>query len=115
VWRILLISLIVLGVLGVAGFAFMAYTSSEYQACYAAFDTPESADRAAAAGEDAGFDAEVGDADSTGKVPVTFETGETEEDARELRDAFQAIVEREGGELRHDRNGCVERPPISGL
>jgi len=112
--RPLVIALLVIGGLALAGFAFMAYTSSEYTACYAGFESRERAERAAAAAGDAGLDAEIQE-EAAGDVRATFTTGETEEDARELREAFQEIVEREGGEIRHDRNGCVERPPIAGL
>ena len=112
--RAIVIAIVVVGVLGLAGFAFMAYTSTEYTACYAGFETRESADRAAEAAGDAGLDTEIHE-ETAGDVRVTFTTGETEEDARELRDAFHEIVEQEDGEIQHDRNGCVERPPIRGL
>ena len=101
-------------VLGAAGFAFLAYTSTEYSACYGSFESRESAERAADAADQAGYDADVEDG-ATGDVEVTFTSGETEEDARGFRDTFQRIVEQEGGTIEHDRNGCVERPPIEGL
>jgi hypothetical protein len=100
---------------------FFAYLASEFTDCYAAFDTREAAERAAAAGRAVGFDTEVEASgprerrprsEGARRIAVTFSNGETGDDAEELRAAFGLIVKRAGGVLLHEGGGgCTENSP----
>ena len=90
------------GVILIAGVGYSLLTK-QFTECYGTFKTSEVAERAAEAGRDAGLGASVNES------AVTFETGDTGDDAAEDREAFREIVEREDGELGRPGNGCVER------
>ena len=102
--------LVVVGLFVTAGVALYIYAGSEFTACYGVFESREAAERAADAGRDAGLDPEI-DHRAT-ESAVTFESGETGEDAREARGMFRAIVRRERGTLGHPDGGCLERQPF---
>ena len=92
----------------------------EYTNCYAHFDSPEAAERAASVARAAGFGADVEEDEMDSRRPtspggrgvsVTFSDGETGDDARKFRAVFHELVDQEGGQLGHDPgNGCLERP-----
>jgi hypothetical protein len=85
--------------------------NSKSTACFGIFSSGDAAGRAAAAGRDAGFDTEHEPRGS--QSSVTFTTGESGDDADELRRAFAGIVERQRGTLGHPGDGCLERTPLS--
>ena len=121
--RALLITFAVVALVAVAVvIAFLAYSSSEFSQCFADFDSRESADRAAAAAEDAGFNADVEPSgpeerhrESAGgrRIAITFEDGETGEDASEFRAFYRRILEHETGRPGHPGPGCLERGPFN--
>jgi hypothetical protein len=91
---------------GIGGFLAWVYTS-ESTDCYASFNSPEAAERAAAIAQAAGFEAEVDE--RARQTAVTFSDGETGDDAAAFREAFGQLVEVEDGTLGHPGNGCLER------
>ncbi len=101
---------VVVALLVAGGTALYAYSKSEYTACYAIFKTKEAAEQAAETGRRQGLDPAVDH--RAVETVVTFETGETGNDARQARRRFRAIVERERGILGHPGGGCLERGPI---
>lgn len=106
----IVVLLLIGGVVG-AGAALYLYADSESTWCYGVFKSRDAAERAADAGREAEFGADVDH--RRRESAVTFRTGETGEDAREARQAFRQIVRRERGELGHPGGGCLERKPIN--
>ena len=98
--------LLVVGLIVVLGIGFSVFANSETTTCYGLFESGDAAGRAADAARAAGFDTELEYQES--ETAVTFETGETGDDAH----TFRKIVEREDGELGHPGTGCLEQAPF---
>lgn len=108
--RILLwvvVAAIVLVVAVVVGF--FVLKSTDRTDCFASFNTQTAADRASELGEEAGFDVDIDHRRPT-FFALTFETGETGDDAAELRQAFRRIVAEQDGDFGHPGGGCLEKP-----
>ena len=93
-------------VVAVAGAGYFLLTS-QFTECYGSFQAEEAAERAVDAAEDAGLSASVDHRPT--ESAVRFETGETGADGAEDRETFREVLDREGGELAHPGDGCVER------
>ena len=104
------IVLVLVGLVASAGVVLYIYAGTEYTVCYGAFKSREDAERAADAGRGAGLDVEV-DHRAT-ESAITFESGETGEDADGARRTFRAILRRERGSPGHPDGGCLERQPF---
>lgn len=104
------IVLVLVGLLVSAGVVLYIYAATEYTVCFGAFESRYAAERAADAGRDADLDVEV-DHRAT-ESAVTFESGETGEEADEARRSFRAILRRERGSPGHPDGGCLERQPF---
>lgn len=102
--------LVLVGLLVSAGVVLYIYAGTEYTVCYGTFESRDAAKRAADAGRNAGLDVEV-DHRAT-ESTVTFESGETGEDAGGARRTFRAILRRERGSPGHPGGGCLERQPF---
>ncbi len=107
----LAIVVVAVGLVVSAGVALYLYADSEFTLCYGIFKSRAAAERAAEAGRDAGFDDAQVDHRADGSA-VTFESGETGDDASESRRTFREIVTRERGTLGHPGDGCLERKPL---
>lgn len=90
--------------------ALYLWAGSEFTICYGRFDSRAAADRAARAGDDAGFSTDVRRREA--QWSVEFETGETGADATERVQAFADILRRERGRSGHGPDGCLERTPL---
>ena len=105
----------VIGLVAIAVAVYL-YAGTEYTTCYGVFKSKAAAEQAAEAGDDAGFDTATERLED-GEVgiywAVDFDSGETGDDARELRRAFRDIVRRERGKLGHSGSGCLEKDTIS--
>jgi hypothetical protein len=106
----------VIGLVVIAAIALALYAGTEYTVCYGAFKSKAAAERAAEAGDEADFNTSTEHRkDDQGSFwGVDFRTGETGDDARELRRAFRDIIRRERGEFGHPDGGCLEREPFGG-
>ena len=102
--------LLVVGLVVVVGIGFSVFANSETTTCYGVFASGDAAGRAADAGRAAGFDTDLESLDA--ETAVTFEIGETGDDAREHVQTFRKIVAREDGELGHPDSGCLEQAPF---
>jgi hypothetical protein len=98
---------------------FLAWGHTSSTSCFGSFDSRQAAVRAALIMEAAGHDAEVEPSGPRERHPesqggrqtaVTFSDGETGEDARAFREAFEDAVERENGV--GGQGGCTERTPF---
>lgn len=101
VLRIVLIAAGCLIVLVGLFIAFMVWAySDEDTLCWASFKTPEAANDAASLGSDLGYDTSIDEQKKD--THVTFESGETGDDAAEFRSDFLRILDAEGGILVDD-------------
>ena len=90
----------------------LLWANSEFTWCYARFDTVQQAEAALEEIREAEAGAGMETEPRGRRISVTFESGESGEDAQAFRRAVAPAVARQRGRLGHPGDGCLERTPF---